>query len=150
VLPGSAVVAGLWGVAAATGLLEPELVWSAGQGVLGAIASALAAAVLHARMAAQRDDSGFAAGAGVTRALALGFLCKLAAFGAGAACVLLAGLKFRQVAAFAIAFAAAALVCQAMAALGLVRQMSAAAQGPRGGAGPATGGRASCSPEEPR
>lgn len=150
-LPGIGIAVALWGVAWVAGVLTPESVGPAALGVGLAGASAWAGAVLHRRMATQRDQAGaLVAGAGVTRALALGFILKLLAFGAGAVVVVLGGLKFPQVAAFAIAFAAAAMVCQGAAALGLVRQMSAAAQGPRGGACPDTGGRTSCSPDDQR
>jgi hypothetical protein len=123
-MPGIAAAAVAWAGCWATGILPAESVMSAGLGVALAAVAALAAAVLHRRMAARQDEPGaLVAGAGVTRALALGFVIKLLAFAAGSACVLLSGMKFPQVAAFAIAFAAAALVCQAVAALGLARQL---------------------------
>ena len=149
VLPGLGIavvlLAGCW----AAGLLGRDAAWSAALGVALAAASAGAAAVLHGRMAVRREGpSAVAAGAGVTRALALGFLLKLAALAAGAAGMLLAGAKFPQLAAFAIAFAAAALLCQGASALGLARQLAAAAPGARGGAQP--GRRPDGSPDDHR
>lgn len=153
-LLGAGAAMGIAGLLLSLGALPAASELGAALGVVAAVVASLLAAVGHARMmrapvvpppramggpAGHRPEAGgpmaLAAGAGVTRALALGFLARLALLVAGVVALWAAGLKFPQVAAFAIAFATASLLIQLCAAAAWNRAV-ARRQAPAGSVDP--------------
>ena len=114
VLPGVATVGLLWLVLVVTGLLPELLGWFAGLGILVACLAGTVAAWVHLRMfdTGGPTDAAIVAQANVTRALALGFGAKLVALVVGVLVLVAIDVKFPGLAAFALAFTAAALVVQ--------------------------------------
>lgn len=128
-VPAAAACLLLWGIAMLAGLLPAGAGGPAALGIGLAALAVLLASLLHGRMLAARTPDarspGLAAavsGANVTRALALGFGLKLLALCLGIGVLLLCGAKFAAAAAFALAFAGTALLCQGGAAWALSRQ----------------------------
>lgn len=124
-LPGVGASLSLWAVCAVAGVFPEGTSVHAALGTGLAALAALLLAGLHGAMAS-RPARGEAVddGARVTRALALGFLVKLGALGAGAGALALLGAKFGQLAAFALAFAVAVMLCQGVSAFLLARELS--------------------------
>ena len=114
VWPGVATVGLLWLVLVVTGLLPELLGWFAGLGILVAFVAGTVAAWVHLRMfdTGEPVDTAIVAQANVTRALALGFGAKLLALAVGVLVLVAIDVKFPGLAAFALAFTAAALVVQ--------------------------------------
>lgn len=128
VVPGAVAAAALWLALVGLGLLPQGTAGWAALGIGLALLAGLGGAAVHARLvaapAAVRGGA-VVAGAQVTRALALGFVLKLVALLLGGGLLWVAGVKFPQVAAFAVAFAGAAMLCQGGAALVFARRMQA-------------------------
>lgn len=117
----------------ALGLLPAELVAWVAYGSAAAVAATGLALVLHSRfldrraLASLRGDPRLMA-ARLQGLMAAALMIKLATVTIGVLVLRSQGVKFQEVAAFAVAFAAASLVCQVTAAGTLVRAMSRTAR----------------------
>jgi hypothetical protein len=124
----------------ALGLLPAGLETWVACGCGAALLATGLALVLHGRfldrraLASLRGDPRLMAGR-LQGLMAAALMLKLATVTIGVLVLRSQGVKFQEVAAFAVAFAAASLVCQVTAAGTLVRAMSRAAR-PAAGAGP--------------
>jgi len=122
------------GVVLATGALPAGMTPFVAGGTVLAVGAGALALVVHGRWIdrpAQRGTPGdgrLLAGR-LQTLLGLSFVVKLALFAAGAFTLVGLGVGFPQIAAFAIAFAAASLLCQGTAALCLERALSRRARG---------------------
>ncbi len=119
------VLAGLGAVAAAGVLPREQGLAAAGGAIAATMAAALALVVqpLFLRHAGRARSPGLQ----VQLALGLAFVCKLLALLCGVLVLVALGLKFPEVAAFAIAFAAASLLLSVCNAALLARGISRAA-----------------------
>ena len=90
-------------------------------GVVLAVVVGSLTALLHARAAVAPTDVPALARQSLQLAIAGGFVLQLAALGAGVGVLYVTGVKFAGLAAFAVAFASAALVFQVAAAASIAR-----------------------------
>jgi hypothetical protein len=116
------LAAGVWVTGALSPATQPFMVLGAGA-ALGAtgLAVALHSRVLDRRFAASMGHDPKLIAGRLQGLLAVGMLLKLLTVTVGVLWLRSAGVKFDAVATFAVAFAAAALVCQVVAAGSLVR-----------------------------
>ncbi|MBM3961064.1 MAG: hypothetical protein FJ306_04075 [Planctomycetes bacterium] len=134
-LRGAAVVGVLALATWASGLLPADGSPFVALGAGAALAATGFALVLHGRILDRRfaarmaNDAQLIAGR-LQGLLAIGLLVKLFALTAGVLWLRAGGVKFAATATFAVAFAAASLVCQVTAAGSLVRTMSRRPVGP--------------------
>ncbi len=120
---GAAVVGAALAVAWAAGLLPPPRLRFAATGAAAALLAGAAAIVLQLRVLRSADAARLPA-MQVQLALGLGLVFKLAGLALGAAILLAAGVKFAGIAAFAVSFAAAALVLQVCSAAVCARALA--------------------------
>jgi len=139
----------------ALGVLPPALAAWVAYGCAAALLATGLALVVHGRfldrraLASLRGDPRLMA-ARLQGLMAAALMIKLATVTIGVLVLRSQGVKFQEVAAFAVAFAAASLVCQVTAAGTLVRAMSRAARpataGRQTGAGSTSSGSSSADP----
>ena len=135
-LCGASVVAAATAVAFASGMLPKDSGRFVGSGVAAALVAVGLALLLHGRFLDRRateslrGDPRLVAGR-LQSLLAAAFGLKLAMLMAGVLILRGLGVKFDELAAFAVAFAAAALLCQ-VAAAGFVARALARASASRG------------------
>jgi hypothetical protein len=133
--------AAVLGALRALGAIAADALPFAGLGVAAALFAGMATLMLHGRFLDPRTTAPFAndgrlAGARLQTLLAAAFAVKLAVLVAAVLVLRQIGVKFTDVAAFAVTFAAAALACQVATATCLVRAL---ARRPNAPARPAAG-----------